>query len=193
MNINHDLKLAFRYTWATSDEFGFVRRCCLRNLGDEPLNVDLVDGLQNIMPAGTPMFVQTNSSNLVNAYKWSELDVVSDLALYTLYSGITDRAEPAESLRATTVFSLGLEECQTLISSEQLKAFRFGGHPETEAHKRGIRGSYFVSTALSLDARESRQWQIVADVEQDQADVVALRTELKAKGDLKQRVADSIE
>ena len=87
--VNHDLALAFRYTWATSDQHGFVRQCELQNLGDEPLPVELVDGLQNILPAGTPLPVQTNSSNLVDAYKWTELDASTGLAMYTLYSGIS--------------------------------------------------------------------------------------------------------
>jgi len=113
--INHDLQLAFRYTWATSDSYGFVRRCFLQNLGDKNVSVDLVDGLQNILPAGTPAFVQNNSSNLVNAYKWSEMDESTGLAFLTLYSGITDRAEPCESLKATTVFCLGLEGHKVLI------------------------------------------------------------------------------
>ena len=190
--INHDLGLCFRLTWQTSEAYGFIRTSEIENLEAEPRIINIVDGIQNLLPAGTPAFSQLNTSNLVDAYKWSELDTVSGLALYTLYSGITDRAEPAESLRATTVFSLGLEGCHTLISSEQLKTFRLGSDPETEAHKRGIRGCYFLSTALNLDAKESRDWQIIADVEQDQAAVVALRHELKAKGELQQRVTKSI-
>ena len=67
--INHDLKLAFRYTWATSDRYGFVRQCQLQNLSNSDIAMQLVDGLQNILPAGTPSFTQANSSNLVDAYK----------------------------------------------------------------------------------------------------------------------------
>ena len=115
--INHDLHLAFRYTWMTSRQYGFVRQCELENLGDRDLRVDLLDGLQNILPADTPLFTQTNVSNLVDAYKWTELDEATGLALMTLYSAITDRAEPSESLKATTVFCLGLEQKTVLISS----------------------------------------------------------------------------
>ncbi|MBT8445233.1 MAG: hypothetical protein KJO13_10820, partial [Gammaproteobacteria bacterium] len=77
--VNHDLQLAFRCSWMTSDEFGFVRESSLVNLADRRAYVDVVDGLQNILPAGTPPFVQTNSSNLANAYKWSELDETTGL------------------------------------------------------------------------------------------------------------------
>ena len=62
--INHDLNVAFRYTWMTSDQYGFVRQCELQNLGEQELCVDLIDGLQNVLPAGTPLATQTNASNL---------------------------------------------------------------------------------------------------------------------------------
>ncbi len=124
--INHDLQLAFRYCWLTSDRYGFVRRCELENLAEQASTVELIDGLRNILPAGTPRFAQTNTSNLVDAYKWNELVDDKGLALYTLYSGITDRAEPCESLKATTVFCLGLAGHKVLLSGTQLKQFRLG-------------------------------------------------------------------
>jgi hypothetical protein len=176
--INHDLQLAFRYTWVTSDSYGFARQCELQNLGDNALTVDLVDGLQNILPAGTPRFAQTNTSNLVDAYKWTELDSETGLAYFTLYSGITDRAEPCESLKANTAFCLGLDAPRVLISSQQLDAFRCGLELQQEDHSRGIRGAYFVSTTLKLAPQSSRGWQIVANVEQTQSEVVELRRQL---------------
>ncbi len=176
--INHDLKLAFRYSWLTSDSYGFTRQCELQNLGGDSVRVDMIDGLQNVLPAGAPRFAQTNTSNLVDAYKWTELDEATGLALYALYSGITDRAEPAESLRANTVFCLGLDGQKTLISSEQLNDFRYGKLPEQETHKRGIRGAYLVSVTLEVKPNTSHQWQIVADIEKSQADVVRLKKKL---------------
>ena len=67
--VNHDLELTFRYSWATSSQYGFVRKCELENFGSQALAIELVDGLQNMLPAGAPPFVQANSSNLLNAYK----------------------------------------------------------------------------------------------------------------------------
>ncbi|MDJ0928569.1 MAG: hypothetical protein QNJ73_13105 [Gammaproteobacteria bacterium] len=176
--INRDLRLAFRYTWATSDSYGFVRRCELRNLADRTVRLDLVDGFRNILPAGTPRIAQTNTSNLVNAYKWAELDADTGLGVHTLYAGITDRAEPAESLRATTVFSLGLRAPRFLLSTEQLADFRAGLDVEQELHRRGIRGAYLVNQALELPPGAVQRWQLVANTEQSQADVVALRRQL---------------
>jgi hypothetical protein len=170
--VNHDLALAFRYTWATSDRHGFVRLCELQNLGEQALQVELVDGLQNVLPAGTPLLVQTSSSNLVDAYKWTELDAGTGLAMYALYSGISDRAEPSESLRANVVYGLGLDRPTLLLSSLQLDDFRRGAPVQQEDRKRGIRGAYFLNAGLVLPGGTSQRWQIVADVERTQCQVI---------------------
>jgi len=194
--INHDLQLAFRYTWATSDVYGFARQCEIVNLStnksDKPLNVELIDGLQNILPAGTPRFTQTNSSNLVDAYKWTELDEQSGLAFFTLFSGITDRAEPCESLKANTVFCLGLDNPNVLLSSEQLAAFQRGEQVDQELTKRGIRGAYLVNSTIELAPGTSQQWQLIANLEQTQSQSVALRRQLKDSNKLSTDIQDSI-
>jgi hypothetical protein len=191
--VNHELALAFRYTWATGDRHGFVRQCELQNLGSGTLTIDLVDGLQNILPAGTPGLVQASSSNLVDAYKWTELDRGTGLAMYTLYSRISDRAEPAESLRANVVYGLGLEAPTVLLSSLQLTDFRQGKPVVPEDRKRGIRGAYLLSTSLVLPGRATQRWQIVADVERTQAQVVDLLRQLADPSGAARAVARSID
>jgi hypothetical protein len=190
--INHDLGIEFRYTWATSDLYGFTRQCELHNAASRDLYIELLDGLQNILPAGTPRFTQTNSSNLVDAYKWTELDEPTGMALFALYSGITDRAEPCESLRANIVYSLGLDAPTVLLSSDQLNAFRHGAAVSQEAHRRGIRGAYFVSASVDLDAGSAQSWQIVANIEQTQAQVVELRRQLQHPDDVAVAIEQSI-
>jgi hypothetical protein len=155
--------------------------------------VELIDGLQNILPAGTPRFAQTNTSNLVDAYKWNELVEDKGLALYTLYSGITDRAEPCESLKATTVFCLGLTGHKVLLSATQIEQFRRGAPLTQEVHKRGIRGAYLVHVALNLAPQTSQHWQLVADLEQSQAQVVSLIHELGDPAAVAEAIAQSVE
>ena len=191
--INHDLQLAFEYTWATSEIFGFVRQCELSNLAQRSVRVELVDGLQNILPAGTPRLVQTTRSNLVDAYKWSELDEATGLAFFTLFSGISDRAEPCESLKATTVFSLGLENPEILLSTEQLEHFRLGKPLTRETQKRGIRGAYLVNATLELAPGASQSWQLVADVERTQGQAVDLRKRLQDPDTVAASIASSID
>ncbi len=191
--INHSLNLTFRYSWNTSDRYGFVRQSELSNDSEQPVSIEMVDGLRNLLPAGTPAFAQTNTSNLVDAYKWSELDAQTGLAYLSLYSGISDRAEPCESLKATTVFSLGLEQPTLLISAKQLGAFREGASLEQETHTRGMRGAYFVNTTLTLAAGTSKQWRIVADLEKDQNEVVSLRSELQDPAKVDAAITESVE
>jgi hypothetical protein len=190
--INHELELAFRYTWSTTEEFGFVRHVELENLSKKSQVVEVLDGVQNILPAGTPIFTQTNSSNLVDAYKWTELDELTGLAFLTLYSGITDRAEPCESLKATTVFCLGLEGHKTLISTGQTADFLKGTPLQQENHKRGIRGAYFVNHLCELVAGETSQWDIVLNTEQTQADAIALRQQLRNPDEIKAKIRSSV-
>jgi hypothetical protein len=191
--INHDLELAFRYSWLTSDRYGFVRRCELTNLGQQACAVELIDGVQNILPAGTPRFAQTNTSNLVDAYKWSELLEDAGLGLFTLYAGITDRAEPCESLEATSVFCLGLEGHEVLLSTRQLEQFRRGAPLTPEVHTRGIRGAYLAHASLSLPPQASEHWRLVADIELSQAQVVSLRRELGDPEALAAAIDDSVD
>jgi len=190
--VNHDLRITFRYTWVTSDSHGFSRNCELENLSDRGVTVDVLDGLQNILPAGTPRFSQSNSSNLVDAYKWTELDAGTGLALFTLYSGISDRAEPCESLKANVVFCLGLDAPKVLISADQVDDFRRGAVLEQETHKRGVRGAYFVNHTLELAPKGSQSWQIVANIEQSQAEVVELREQLRNPEALAAVITDSV-
>jgi len=191
--INRDLRLAFRYTWSTSDRYGFVRQCELRNLDNRPIRLDFLDGLQNILPAGTPDAAQSRASNLVNAYKWTELDEPTGLAVYALYSGISDRAEPCESLKANTVFCLGLGDRTILLSSEQLGDFRAGRELHQEVRRRGDRGAYFVGVTLELAPQGSEQWQIVSDIEQSQSQVVELRTKLRNPSGLADDISRSVD
>ncbi|MFT4604207.1 MAG: hypothetical protein ACI9W4_000936, partial [Rhodothermales bacterium] len=191
--INRDLDLVFRYSWSSSDEFGFVRESELENTGASDCRLEVVDGLQNLLPASAPRFAQTNSSYLVDAYKWTEKDEETGLAMFTLFSGITDKAEPSESLKANTVFCLGLADRRVLLSSQQLDGFRSGRAVEQESQTRGIRGAYLVHAGLTLEAGASERWQLVADIEQSQAEVVALKNALGEPAAVASAVSQSVE
>jgi len=191
--LNHDLKLAFRYTWQTSDEYGFVRDCELVNLGSKKRQIEVLDGFQNVLPAGTPSHTQSNASNLVDAYKRTELDEATGLALFTLYSGISDRAEPCESLRANVVFALGLDKPTVLLSGGQINRFRDGQPISTESSRRGVRGAYVVATNFEVAPGEATNWALVADIEKSQAEVMSLQQALDDTGGLGTDLSSSIE
>lgn len=177
--INHSLGLAYRYAWRTGDRFGFIKTSWLRNIGDSGCHMELLDGLQNILPANVASATQSTFSVLLDGYKRSELDAETGLAIFALNSTLTDLAEPSESLLATTVFQVGLEPADYLLSSLQLDRFRLGDCVETETEIRGRRGAYFVHARLELAPDEERSWHIVADVSQDHAAIVRTSSRLK--------------
>ena len=177
--INHSLELTYRYAWRTSDAYGFVKTTWLLNLGESSCQVEIVDGLQNILPANVTSLTQNTFSPLLDAYKRSELNLETGLAIFSLNSTLTDLAEPSESLLATTVMQLGLDQVDYLISSRQLDHFRTGMGVTMETEARGQRGAYFVHATLKLAPHMEHAWHLVADVSQDSSAIVSLSKNLK--------------
>ncbi len=113
--INEDLKLTFSYQWNSSNQFGFVKRNTLTNQSDKEVKVDILDGIQNILPYGVTTELQNTRSNLVDAYKKSELLPSSGLGIYSLSAIIVDKAEPSEALKANVAWSLGSKKQRICI------------------------------------------------------------------------------
>ena len=168
---NQDLAVTFRYAWRTSQKFGFVKTSTLINNCHEPVEIDIVDGIENLLPYGVESDTQNALSCLVDAYKKNELDESSKMALYTMSSILVDRAEPSEALSATTVWSSGLPNACILLSSLQLQKFREGASISKEVDIFGRRGAYFVNDICKLSGVEEISWNIVAEVNQGPAKV----------------------
>lgn len=177
--INLDLKLTFRYTWRTSDLYGFVKTSWLKNEGDETCAIETLDGLQNILPYGATTAIQLVSSNLLDAYKRNELDKSSRLGIFALSSMLTDLAEPSESLKTTTVWQAGLKNEKYLLSSRQLDNFRHGLGIDEERDVRGTRGAFLVNARSDLAPSEEKEWNLVAEVNQDSTRIAGLLNQLK--------------
>ena len=177
--VNHTLDVVYRYAWRTSDQFGFVKTTWLKNIGDSRCNIDVVDGIQNILPANVTSQTQNVFSPLLDAYKRAELDPETGLAVFALNSTLTDLAEPSESLLGTTVFQLGLDRAEYLLSSQQLDQFRSGQGVNTETEVRGRRNAYFARTSFELKPDAEHFWHLVADVSQESVAVVHLSNRLK--------------
>ena len=111
--VNHDLGITFTYEWCSSYNYGFVRKSRLINHSDGDVNITFLDGLQNILPFGVPSDLQSSTSNLVDAYKRSELHKKSGLGIFALSAIIVDKAEPSEALKANVAWSMGLENPTT--------------------------------------------------------------------------------
>ena len=67
--INEDLELSFSYGWYNSEKFGFVKRSELKNHASTPKELEVLDGLLNILPCSVDYGLQVSSSNLLDAYK----------------------------------------------------------------------------------------------------------------------------
>ena len=178
---NMTLGLRCCYAWRTSEKFGFIKTVWVQNLetSQTATQVELLDGLQNILPANINSDTQNTFSVLLDAYKRNELDPRTGLGIFMLNSTLTDLAEPSESLLATTVFQVGLPQARALLSSLQLENFRSGLGIDQESELRGRRGAYFAYAKLSLLPGEEATWHLVADTNQDAADISNLQQTLK--------------
>ena len=173
--LNHDWKLSFRWQWTPGDRFGFQREVTIENHGIETVNLEVLDGIQNVMPCGVPRTLQQASSNLVNAYKQTQLEPQTGMGLFCLSAIIIDRAEPSEALRCNIVWQTGLEKPTHLLSAAQIPAFRKGKAIQEETLVKGECGAYLLGTSIALAAGEKKSWTIVADVMKDQTEVIALK------------------
>ena len=178
--VNVDLKLTYRYTWKMSSLYGLVKESELLNDSGEELDLRVLDGIRNILPYGVDALAQASRSTLIDGYKRSELVEDSALGIFTLSSIISDQAEPSESLKATTVWTKGLDEPTILLSEQQIRSFRKGSEITTEYDIKGQRGAFYVSSALKLAASETRKWIMVSELQQSAADIESLIEEIGA-------------
>lgn len=191
--INHHFGLIFRYQWNTSDRFGFVKKATLHNLSPNSYAISLLDGIQNIMPFGVGSYLQNNISNLVDAYKRNELHQQSGVGMFSLSAIIVDKAEPSEALKANVAWSLGLENPKYLLSSIQLNRFRQKQAISEECDVKGEKGAYFIVADLVLLPNTDKQWAIIADINQNHAQIVSLyHSLLTNKAALNQQIENDI-
>lgn len=191
--INHDLNLTFQYQWCSGDKFGFIRKCKLINNGNDNTSIQLLDGIQNIIPYGVGSFLQNASSNLVDAYKRNQLETEVGLGIYALSAIIVDKAEPSEALKANVVWSHGLKDAKYLVSSVQLDNFRKHKHVTQEVDVKAEKGAYFVKTSFDLKANDLKEWQVIADVNKSHSAVAELMNTIQSSDDLAQKLQSDIE
>ncbi|MEM6261470.1 MAG: hypothetical protein AAGI38_03105 [Bacteroidota bacterium] len=191
--VNHDLGLTFSYEWTTSNRYGFVKHSQINNHSEESVHVELLDGIQNLVPSGVTLAMQTQLSTLIDAYKKNELEEATGLGIYRLSSILVDKPEPSESLKATTVWSVGISSHAYLLSSTQLDAFRKGRGIRQEKDVRAERGAYFVYTSMELSGGQEENWYIVSELDQSTADVVAITQELASPDTLQEKLLADIE
>jgi hypothetical protein len=155
--------LRLRMTWEPSRAFGWVRTVRLDDLTGDGAEFEVVDGLLDVLPAGVDAETQRRASNLANAYKRAETGRWGTAAVFALESGITDRAEPSESLAATLVWSAGLPDAEVHLDERVVEAARAGLVHEPVPVLTGRRGAYLLRGAVTVPPGGSTDWVIVAD------------------------------
>ncbi|MBD3869179.1 MAG: hypothetical protein IFK94_13740 [Acidobacteria bacterium] len=192
--VNHDLGLTFTYTWTSGNRFGFIRKSQLINTSANEARVELLDGLRNLLPYGVDRGAQAELSTLVDAYKQAEAVTGATAGIYTLSSILTDRAEPSEALKASVVWSTGLEQARVLLSESQVQAFCEGEELHTETAGKGTRGAFFVQSTLTLPPQSEHGWYLLADVEQGPSQLANLLDSIRqgvTSAAIEQDVADN--
>ncbi len=183
--------LVFRATWAPSDRHGWVRTVELVDDGGGAGTYELLDGLLDVMPAGVDALTEQIRSNLINAYKRSETGPWGTLAVFSLESLLSDRAEPMEALTATTIWSWGLEGASIDLDSHGVAAMLADTDHEPSALVTGRAGAYLLRGSIELPTDGAVAWGMVADTNLDHADVAAV-VDMATRADAVDRVADDI-
>jgi len=191
--INHDLELTFQYQWNSTNTFGFIKKSKLINTSTSKVEINVLDGIQNILPYGVGSDLQNASSNLVDAYKRSELDKSSGLGIYALSAIIVDKAEPSEALKANIVWSIGLNNSKHLLSSLQLDSFRKQHPISEEIDVKAEKGAYFVNSQIVLSSLENKEWMLVAEVNKNHSSIAKLINQIKANDGLWELINQKIE
>ena len=176
----HESGIVYRLSWQASERFGFVRQVELENTGKEAVDLEVLDGIRNLVPAGLEQRFQNEFSILGDAYKQAERMDPAHLGIYHLSSVPTDLAEPMESLRATVAWESNFGEATYLLTDRQVDAFRRGGTVREEKAVRGRRGAFLMAGPVRLGPGESKRWYVCADIQKDAREVEELRALLES-------------
>ena len=160
--------------------------------GNEPVTVDVVDGLLDVMPWGVGVLFQQRMSNLANAYRRSEI-TESGIGIFTLEALIVDVPEPAEALRGTTVWSTGLTTPSYSLDPRAVDAARRGATVPGSSLRTGRPGSFLTNATVDIDPGQTHRWHVVADVAQSHADIARLAQQIESGDDLSRELDDDID
>lgn len=190
--VNFDLSISYQYSWLNCERFGFIKKSKIINMNHNSIYINVLDGIQNLLPYGTDRKFQLEYSTLLDAYKKNELIEEIGLGLYTLSSIPTDKAEPNEALKTTTVWSFGLNNTNILLSSKQSTSFEQGNSVVQENIIKAMRGAYLIQSEFELLKNDKIEWYIIADVDKNQSEIVALSSLLSSEEDLKGCIENEI-
>ena len=184
--INTTLKLKFITGWTSSEKYGLVRISRIENLSDDDVECTVLDGCQNILPACCTSDFQNANSNLLNAYKKTDLEENVNLVVFALSSVVSDKAEPNEGLYANTCW-FSTDDKVIISPNAPLQFASSSKDFDYATTTKGERSSCFICKNLSLAAHTSEEWYQVLDTALSSTKVAEL---IKTLADKKAAVKD---
>ncbi len=172
--------LVFRYGWTSSAKYGLVKMSRIENLTEKKIPLEILDGCQNIMASSTQAEIQNSKSNLLNAYKKSEVVNDGNIAIFGLSSILTDRAEPSESLN-TNVSWFSTNE-PVILSENAVQFFvqnKTSLLEKSEGLLNGRRGECYIIRRIDLAEKSAECWEQILDVDYDIVKLVELQSEIQ--------------
>ncbi len=171
--INRDLDLTFQYGWTSSDKYGLVKESRITDSGSRKRKIEVLDGCRNILPACVTAEFQNANSVLLDAYKKTDLIQKSALAVFSVSSVITDKAEPNEGLYANTAWFSGTYPVYLSPSCPEL--FRSGRPLPNGMVLKGERPAMYTMVTLEETRKEAETgWYQVFDTSLDHTTLMAL-------------------
>lgn len=179
--INLAYGISFRYGWTSSAKYGLVKMSRIENLTDKKISLEILDGARNIMCSSSQSEIQNSKSNLLDAYKKSEVLDGSKVALFSLSSILTDKAEPSESL-VTNVSWFSTND-PVILSENAVKYFI---EDKTELvidskEMNGKRPECYIVRKVELLGKSAECWEQVFDVNYDTVKLVKLLGEISER------------
>lgn len=190
---NETLGLTFRFTWRSSEKYGFIRTARIVNDTQEPQTIKVIDGVSDILPASIDDRTQQAYSCLVDGYRLSELEKDSKLLVHRMAASLVDEAIPLECLTATTIWSNGWPESKIITEFSQVDAFLSGALAESPSIVRAKRGAYLNGGELSIESGGHKEWSQIANVNQSQSAVAQLHKELAEPNTIWQNLLKDVE
>lgn len=177
--INLAAGIAYRYGWTSSAKYGLVKMTRIENLTNKKISLEILDGCRNIMSSTSPSEIQSSKSVLLDAYKKSEVIDGANIALISLSSVVTDRAEPSESLTANVCW---FSTADKMILSENAVPYFLNGSREqlySEPNKmKGKRAECYIVHDSELEGKAAECWEQIFDTNYDISKIIHLQDEI---------------
>ncbi len=192
--VNSKLGLAYRYGWTSSRKYGLVKMSKIINLTDDVKELKVLDGARNVMPSMADSGTQINSSVLLDAYKKTDVYADYNMALFSLSSAVSDKAEPSEDLLTNVCWFTTNDDIH--IDPALPSLFRKQETDGTSiSRKMTIKGgrpaSYIVHSTV-IEGNKSDNWYTVFDVSLNQSKLCSLKNNIKDRAKAVQLLEEDI-